>query len=172
MKRLTTALLATAVTAGALALALPASANAATQATTAATATTAGTSGYDYDDYWGPYLSSNHRAKATGWIGVEWDRHQRSNEVHVRGKLYDLDHRTYRQGGKCGYVKFQVNRFGDDGWSGSKAYKYCGAGGAKQFHFAEEDVRSVRVKVCQIDLRGSYPTRCGGWEYLYTIESE
>ncbi|MEV4189779.1 hypothetical protein AB0J28_50930 [Streptosporangium canum] len=57
----------------------------------------------DYDDYWGPYRSSSHRAKATGWIGVKWDRHQKSNEVHVKGKLYDLDHRTYRQGGKRGY---------------------------------------------------------------------
>ncbi|WP_433240383.1 hypothetical protein ACQPYK_34370 [Streptosporangium sp. CA-135522] len=173
MKRLSTALLATAATAGAFALALPATANAATR-TTATQATTASSSDYDYDDYWGAYLSSNGRAKASGWIGVEWDRRQESNEVHVRGKLYDLDHRTYRQGGKCGYVKFAVHHFGDDDgdWFDGRTYKYCGAGGFKSFSFAKEDVQSIRVKVCQIGLSGSYPTRCGGWEYLYTSESE
>ncbi|SNS18536.1 hypothetical protein SAMN05216276_1005162 [Streptosporangium subroseum] len=176
MKKMATGLLALAAT-GALAFATPATASAATSATaTAATATTAaaGSSDYDYSDYWGSYFSSNHKAKARGWIGVEWDKHQKWNSVRVKGSLYDLDHRTYKQGGKCAYVKFAVHHFGDhDGqWYDGKSYTYCGAGGAKQFQFSKNRVDSVRVKVCQIPLHSSSPTRCGDWEYLYTAESE
>ncbi|GIH99741.1 hypothetical protein [Planobispora takensis] len=171
MKRLTMGLLAATATAATFALAMPASAQAATPATASATASS---SGYDYDDYWGPVYSHNYKAKAKGWIGVEWDHHQESNEVHVRGKLYDLDHRTYGQGGKCAYVKIQAHRFDDHHgyWAESEYYKYCGAGGYKKFHFSSHDVDGVRAKVCQIGLYSKYPTRCGDWEYLYTAESE
>src|SRR5690606_41154671 len=65
---------------------------------------------YDYSEHWGSVHSKNHLAKAKGWVGVEWDEDQTSNTVHVRGKLYDLDKRTYKQGGKCAYVKFQTDR--------------------------------------------------------------
>ncbi|GIH90800.1 hypothetical protein ACFFMN_26415 [Planobispora siamensis] len=171
MKRLTMGLLAATATAATFALAMPASAQAATPTTASATASS---SGYDYDDYWGPVYSHNYKAKAKGWIGVEWDHHQESNEVHVRGKLYDLDHRTYGQGGKCAYVKIQAHRFDDhhNYWAESEYYKYCGAGGYKKFHFSSHDVDGVRAKVCQIGLHSKYPTRCGDWEYLYTAESE
>ncbi|MFC7649707.1 hypothetical protein ACFQX6_62180 [Streptosporangium lutulentum] len=133
MKKLATGLLALAAT-GAVALAAPATASAATTATASAATTatvTAGPSGYDYSDYWGSYYSSNHKAKARGWIGVEWDKHQKRNTVRVKGSLYDLDHRTYKQGGKCAYVKFGVHHFGDNGgqWYDGKSYTYCGAAG-------------------------------------------
>ncbi|GIH76719.1 hypothetical protein [Planobispora longispora] len=172
MKRLTTGLLAATATAAALTLAVPAAAQAATTPVTASTGSTS--SGYDYDDYWGPVFSSNHKAKAKGWIGVEWNHHQTSNEVHVRGKLYDLDYRTYSQGGKCAYVKIQARHFEDHHgyWFKSKNYKYCGAGDYKKFHLYGEDIADVRVKVCQIGLHSSYPTRCGDWEYIYSTESE
>ncbi|MGJ6962989.1 hypothetical protein ACSDR0_13865 [Streptosporangium sp. G11] len=174
IKRLATGLLATAAL-GAIALAVPATAHAATTAAPAAATTAAtGSSGYDYSENWGHYFSSNHKARSRGWIGVEWDDQQKWNRVDVKGKLYDLDHRTYKQGGKCAYVKFAVHHFGDGSneWYDGKSYKYCGAGGAKQFAFSKHKVDSVRVKVCQIGLHSSYPTRCGDWEYLYTAESE
>ncbi|GAA3417823.1 hypothetical protein [Streptosporangium vulgare] len=173
IKRIATGLLATAAL-GAIALAAPATALAATTAATAAPAATTAGTGYDYSENWGPYFSSNHRAKSHGWIGVEWDGQQKWNRVDVKGKLYDLDHRTYKQGGKCAYVKFAVHHFGDGGnqWYDGKSYTYCGAGGAKHFAFSKHKVDSVRVKVCQIGQHSSYPTRCGDWEYLYTAESE
>ncbi|MFI6512493.1 hypothetical protein ACIBCT_33215 [Streptosporangium sp. NPDC050855] len=174
IKKLSTALLATAAL-GAVALAAPATAHAATAAApVAAPAAATAQSGYDYSENWGHYFSSNHRAKSRGWIGVEWDHHQKWNRVDVKGKLYDLDHRTYKQGGKCAYVKFAVHHFGDKGhqWYDGKSYRYCGAGGAKHFAFGKHKVDSVRVKVCQIGLRSSHPTRCGDWEYIYTAESE
>ncbi|MBG0830902.1 hypothetical protein HS041_24385 [Planomonospora sp. ID67723] len=168
MKRLTVGLLATAATATAFALAVPATAQAATPATTSAA------SDYDYEDRWGQVYSSNYKAKARGWIGVDWDRHQESNEVHLNGRLYDLDHRTYSQGGKCAYLKIQAHGFGDhhNYWADSRSYKYCGAGGHKKFSFSSHDTDAVRVKVCQIGLHSSHPTRCGDWDYLYTAESE
>ncbi|GAT66038.1 hypothetical protein PS9374_01682 [Planomonospora sphaerica] len=171
MKRLTTGLLATAAATAAFALAVPAAAQAAAPAAASAAA---GSSGYDYDDYWGSYYSGNHKAKANGWIGVDWNRRQTSNEVHLRGKVYDLDHRTYRQGGKCALVRVQAHRFDDHHgyWAERESYRHCGAGGYKRFHFAADDVDSVRVQVCQIGLHSSHPTRCGDWEYLYTAESE
>ncbi|WP_436762148.1 hypothetical protein [Streptosporangium sp. V21-05] len=175
IKRIPAGLLATAAL-GAITLAAPATALAATTATTAAPAAATTATGYDYDysENWGPYFSANHRAKSRGWIGVEWDHQRKWNRVDVKGKLYDLDHRTYKQGGKCAYVKFEVHHFGDDGdqWYDGKSYTYCGAGGAKTFAFGKHKVDSVRVKVCQIGQHSSYPTRCGDWEYLYTAESE
>ncbi|GAA2886640.1 hypothetical protein GCM10010517_50410 [Streptosporangium fragile] len=170
IKRLTAGLLAAAAV-GAVALATPASAAAA--ATTGSAATTA-SPGYDYSENWGTYYSRNYKAKSRGWIGVEWDQHQKWNRVDVKGKLYDLDHRTYAQGGKCAYVKFAVHHFGDHpgNWYDGKSYRYCGAGGAKHFTFSKHKVDNVRVKVCQIGLHSSHPTKCGDWEYLYSTESE
>ncbi|MEV0386388.1 hypothetical protein [Nonomuraea sp. NPDC050643] len=157
-KKIATGFLAVAATT-ALALALP---------------TAAGATSPDYDDYsdsWGPVFSQHHLAKAQGWVGVNWDHDGESNEVTVRGRLYDLDNRTYRQGGKCAFVKFQASDFDHD-WSPVYAKKYCGYPGYKQFFFQEHDVFSLRAKVCQIGPHSSYPTKCGHWEYLYTAESE
>ena len=157
-KKIATGVLAVAATT-AVALALPAAANA---------------SSPDYDDYsdsWGPVYSRYELAKAEGWIGVNWDHHGESNEVTVRGRLYDLDNRTYRQGGKCAFVKFEASDFDHD-WSPVYFKKYCGFPGFKRFSFQEDDVYSLRAKVCQVGPNGGYPTKCGRWEYLYTAESE
>lgn len=160
MNRTTRTILALAAGAAAAALALP---------VTSASATTSG----DHE-YWGPYYSSNHKAKSRGAIDVDWDDTQTSNSVHVTGRLDDLDHRTYGQGGKCAFVKFQVHHFKDDydHWYDTKSYKYCNAGHYKKFSFWKHDVNSVRVKVCQIGLHAVYATKCGDWNYLYTTESE
>ncbi|MGI5267877.1 hypothetical protein ACQEUU_01845 [Nonomuraea sp. CA-218870] len=158
-KKIATGLLAVAAT-GALALAAPAAASAATT-----------TGGFDYSDSWGPVYAKHHLAKATGWIGVEWDEHQESNTAHVRGRLYDLDRRTYGQGGKCAYVKVQAADFHHD-WDEVYARKFCGYPGAKKFAFEVDDVSAVRVKVCQIPPNRHWVTKCGHWEYLYAAESE
>ncbi|MGW0802201.1 hypothetical protein [Nonomuraea sp. NPDC002799] len=125
----------------------------------------------DYSEYWGPVYAKHHLAKAQGHIAVNWDHDGESNEVHVSGRLYDLDNRSYDEGGKCAYVKFQTSDFDHD-WSPAYAKKYCGYPGYKKFHFEEHDVYSVRAKVCQIGQHSNYPTKCGPWQYLYTAESE
>ncbi|MFI6908477.1 hypothetical protein ACIBKY_44965 [Nonomuraea sp. NPDC050394] len=135
------------------------------------TAASASTSSYDYSSHWGPVYSKHFQAKSHGWVGVEWDEHQESNTVSVTGRLYDLDSRTYKQGGKCAYVKFQASDFDYD-WSTVYTKKYCGYPGYKKYAFSEEDVFSLRVKVCQIGPHSSHPTKCGSWKYLYTAESE
>ncbi|MFI7439217.1 hypothetical protein [Nonomuraea indica] len=163
MKKIATGLLAVAATT-AMALALPSAAG----ATTAAAATSAG---YDFADSWGPVHARHGLAKAQGWIGVEWDDEQESNTVHVRGRLYDLDNRTYAKGGKCAYVKFQAADFDHD-WSTVYTKKYCGFPGYKKFQFETDEVFSLRAKVCQVGPHGGHPTRCGHWSYLYTAETE
>ncbi|MFG1704868.1 hypothetical protein ACFLIM_16910 [Nonomuraea sp. M3C6] len=158
-KKIATGFLAIAAT-SAVALSLPAAANASTS------------SDYDdYSEYWGPVYAKNYQAKAQGWVGVNWDHDGESNEVTVRGRLYDLDNRSYDEGGKCAYVKFQASDFDHD-WSPVYFKKYCGFPGYKKFSFYENDVYSLRAKVCQIGLHSNYPTKCGPWKYLYTAESE
>ncbi|WP_043615359.1 hypothetical protein [Nonomuraea candida] len=154
-KKIATGALAVAATT-ALALSIPGAAQAAS---------------YDYFDGWGPVHSRHYLAKADGRVRVGWDRHGESNEVSVRGRLYDLDDRSYTQGGKCAYVQFQAADFDHD-WSPVYARRYCGYPGFKRFGFEEHDVQSLRVKVCQVPPHGGYPTKCGPWEYLYTAESE
>lgn len=131
MRRSITLGLAAATTVAALGLpALATAANAApASASSAATASAPHHHDWDYDGWWGTYWSSNHLAKAKGYVDVNYD-HEESNRVHITGKLYDNDHRTYRQGGKCAYIKFRVSYWddGEDNWSSSyKSYKYCGA---------------------------------------------
>ncbi|WP_336207484.1 hypothetical protein [Nonomuraea sp. LPB2021202275-12-8] len=163
IRKIATGLLAVAAT-GALALSMPAAAS--------ATSTNSSSSDeYDYSDYWGPTYAKHHAAKAQGWIGVKWDEDQESNTVHVRGRLYDLDNRSYGQGGKCAYVKFQASDFDHD-WDEVYTKKYCGYPGSKKFHFEVDEASSVRVKVCQIHPYKHYVTKCGHWDYLYTTESE
>ncbi|WP_327088811.1 hypothetical protein OIE66_42000 [Nonomuraea sp. NBC_01738] len=156
-KKIATGLLAVAAT-SAIALTLPAAAQ-------------AGTSSYDYSSYWGDVYAKQHLAKARGWVGVDWDNHGQSNTVSVTGRLYDLDDRSYSHGGKCAYVKFQASDFDYD-WSTVYTKKYCGFPGYKKFAFTEDDVQSLRVKVCQVPKYGTHASKCGDWEYLYTAESE
>jgi hypothetical protein len=157
IKKIATGILAIAAT-SAVALSLP----------SAASASTADFD--DYSEYWGPVFSKYHLAKAQGHVDVEWDEDD-SNEVHVSGRLYDLDNRDYDEGGKCAYVKFQAAD-SDDDWSTVYTKKYCGFPGYKKFHFEENDVYSLRVKVCQVGPTGTYATKCGSWRYIYTAESE
>ncbi|MGN9842996.1 hypothetical protein ACTMTI_33220 [Nonomuraea sp. H19] len=158
LKKIATGFLAAAATT-ALALSLPSAASASSP-------------DYDdYSDYWGSVYSKHHQAKANGWVGVNWDHDGESNEVHVKGKLYDLDNRSYDEGGKCAYVKFEASDFDHD-WSPVYSKKYCGYPGYKKFHFQEHDVFALRAKVCQIGLHSNYPKKCGSWEYIYTAESE
>lgn len=159
MKRIATGLLAVAAT-GAVALSMPSAAVAAT-----------GAGPYGQSGSWGPVYAKHHLAKAQGWVGVKWDHHQKSNTVHVKGRLYDRDNRTYAKGGKCAYVRFQASDFHHD-WDDVHSRKYCGYPGHKKFGFSVDDVSSVRVKVCQIHPHKHYVTKCGHWEYLYTAESE
>ncbi|MFF4620779.1 hypothetical protein [Nonomuraea jabiensis] len=162
LKKIATGFLAVAAT-SALALSLPSAANASTAA--------AAHHDDDYSDYWSPVYSKNGLAKSQGWIGVSWDEDGESNEVTVKGRLYDLDNRDEDEGGKCAFVKFEASDFDHD-WSPVFSKKYCGFPGYKKFTFSENDVFSVRVKVCQIGQYSNYPTKCGRWEYLYTAESE
>ncbi|MEQ4715765.1 hypothetical protein [Nonomuraea sp. B19D2] len=57
-------------------------------------------------------------------------------------------------------------------WRGVQSRKYCGYPGYKKFFFQENDVHSLRVKVCQIGQYSNYPKKCGSWDYIYTAESE
>ncbi|MEV4158784.1 hypothetical protein [Nonomuraea dietziae] len=161
MKKLATGFLAVAAT-GTLALSLPATSAAAS--TTSSSTTTAS----DWDDYWGPYYAKHGLAKASGWIGVEGD-YEDGNSVHVKGRLYDLDNRTYKQGGKCAYVKFQV---ADDeyDWHHVYARYYCGYPGYKTFQFHEDDVYAVRAKVCQYNPHTHKVSKCGQWWDVYDAE--
>ncbi|GAA3696639.1 hypothetical protein GCM10022224_072980 [Nonomuraea antimicrobica] len=158
-KKIATGLVAAAA-ATAVALSLPSAASA-----------TASSDSDDYSEYWGPVYAKQYLAKAQGWVGVNWDHDGESNEVTVNGRLYDRDNRTYKQGGKCAYVKFEASDFDHD-WSPVYSKKYCGYPGYQKFSFQEHDVFSLRVKVCQIGQYSKYPTKCGPWEYLYTAESE
>ncbi|MFF4777174.1 hypothetical protein [Microtetraspora fusca] len=165
MRRSIRNLLALSAVGATVALGVPAAATAAS----ASTATTAGAASASAGNnpYWGPYWSKGRFAKANGYIDVYWDD-DTSNSVQVTGKLWDLDSRTERQGGKCAYVRFRFQDLDDvDDVSPSfKSYKYCGAGGSKSFSVQRSDLRSVQVQVCQIGLYGRYPTKCGYWYWL------
>src|SRR5690349_7397757 len=119
MKKIATGILAIAAT-SAVGLSLPSAASATTGACD------------DCADYWGPVYAKQHLAKSQGHVSVEWDEED-SNEVHVTGRLYDLDNRDYDEGGKCAYVKFQAED-SDGDWSTVYAKKYCGFPGYKKFH--------------------------------------
>lgn len=166
MRKLAVSLLATTATAGAFMLAVPA-AHATTSSTASATADVP-----NYDVSWGVDVSSNQRASAHGRINVKGESDDGADRVAVSGRLYDADHRTYEQGGKCAYVRFEMTGRGIYGeWSDRKNYKYCGAGGFKSFSFTKKYVNSISAQVCQVDQNSSYPTKCGEWNAFYTARS-
>ncbi|GGO25540.1 hypothetical protein GCM10010116_51240 [Microbispora rosea subsp. aerata] len=149
------------------ALGLPALATAANAAPASAASHHYGD--WDYDGRWGTYWSSNRLAKANGYVDVDY-KGKKSNRVHITGKLYDNDYRTYRRGGKCAFVKFRVSYWdgGKNHWSSSyKTYKYCGAGGYKKIDFWRYDVAQVQAQVCQIGQFSNYPVKCGQWRTVY-----
>ncbi|MFJ2031755.1 hypothetical protein [Streptosporangium sp. NPDC087985] len=135
-------------------------------ATTTASASTAGVSSASADNNpdWGPYSSTNSLAKASGYIDVVFND-ETSDSVRITGKLWGFD-RTYNPSGRCAYVRFRIEYWNHDegDWSSSlKSYKYCGAGGYKQFDFSRQDVGKAQVQVCQIGQYSRRPTRCGSW---------
>ncbi|WP_248959863.1 hypothetical protein [Sphaerisporangium perillae] len=131
----------------------------------AATATkTASASSYDYDDYWGYYYSKYYdgsRAKAKGHVWEDED-----GRFHVEGKLYD----KYSPGWLCGYV--QVKFENEDGDDSTYWAKKCGSSGYRSFHFAEEDVDNIQVRVCYYDNHHGTKKYCGRWNYVYETDSE
>ncbi|MEO3861828.1 hypothetical protein [Acrocarpospora sp. B8E8] len=136
-------------------------------ASTAANASTQNTltaSSPDWeDDSWGAYYSKNHKAKAKGWIDVDYYDDE-DNKVRVGGKLWDYDHSNK----KCAYVVFRYTKWSDhedDWYTDYVSYKECGWD--KKFSFTRYDVSQVQVKVCQIDKWSSYPYKCGYWKDIY-----
>ncbi|MBF8186536.1 hypothetical protein ITP53_12445 [Nonomuraea sp. K274] len=169
LKKIATGVLALAAT-SALALSLPSAAGA-TASGFHDSSVRAGSPAYqDSSDGFGPVYSRNHLARAQGLVSVDWDRDGESNEVTVRGRLYDLDNRGYSRGGKCAYVIFQAADFDHD-WSPVESKKHCGYPGYRRIAFNEHDISSLRVKVCQVGPYGGYPTKCGQWRYIDTSEN-
>ncbi|GLX02742.1 hypothetical protein [Microtetraspora sp. NBRC 16547] len=162
MRRSVPNLLALAAVTATVALGIPA-------ISTAASASTTGTASASADNnpYWGPYWSRNRLAKTNGYIDIYWNS-DTSNSINITGKLWDLDSRTQRQGGKCAYVKFRFQDLDDvdDSSPSFKSYKYCGSGGSRDFSVQRSDLRSVQVQVCQIGGYSKYPTKCGYWYWL------
>ncbi|MEV0586903.1 hypothetical protein [Nonomuraea sp. NPDC050310] len=162
--------IATGLLAAAAATALAATVPAAASATTAVAATTTPPV---YHDDWGAVWSKNGLAKSFGHVKVDWQDYGDTNSTTVSGRLYDLDPRKYRHGGLCAYVKFQANYFGDASheWETVYTRKHCGYPGFKWYSFQEDDVRALRVKVCQTDKHGQYVTKCTKhWQYVYSYE--
>ncbi|WP_433498732.1 hypothetical protein ACQP1K_28300 [Sphaerimonospora sp. CA-214678] len=173
MRRSVRNLLALTTVTAAVAVGVPAAATAAGASTTASAGTTTASaasfssSDWNYRDWWGTYRSRNRLASARGSIDVRYDDEE-SNRVRVTGKLWDLDHRTYRRGGKCAFVQFRTQGWNGRRWSSDvKSYKQCGAGHAKSFGFWRHDVAKVQVRVCQIGLRSRFPSSCATWRELY-----
>lgn len=79
---------------------------------------------------WGTYRSGNRLAKANGVIDVRYIG-KKSNRVRVTGKVWDLDHRTHRPGGKCAYVPFRFQKADrPHRWSRDiTSFRQCGAPG-------------------------------------------
>ncbi|GIH26944.1 hypothetical protein Aph01nite_52540 [Acrocarpospora phusangensis] len=117
---------------------------------------------WDYDDDWGSYWSWNHKAKAKGWIEVEYDHHE-DNKVEVGGKVYDKDHRN----SKCGYVKFRSYDWDGGKWDWDHVWGYKACGWDKPFHFTKHDIAKLQVQVCQINKWGGAPFKCGQWKTIY-----
>ncbi|NUR82487.1 MAG: hypothetical protein HOY71_00205, partial [Nonomuraea sp.] len=122
----------------------------------------------NYSDYWGSDYAKYHLAKSSGWISVDYDDDE-SNTVYVSGKLWDKDNRSYDEGGKCAYVRFQTEDFDGD-WHWAYAKKYCGYPGYKKYSFYTHDAATVRVQVCQIGAYNNYVNKCGYWDEIYNSE--
>ncbi|GGL00900.1 hypothetical protein Sme01_40950 [Sphaerisporangium melleum] len=136
--------------------ALAGSASAATATTTSASA--------DYDDYWGYYYSKYYngsRAKAKGHVYEDED-----GDFHVEGRVYDKN----SPGWLCGYV--QVKFENEDGDDSTYWAKKCGSSGSRYFHFSEEDVDNIQVRVCYWDNYKHAKKYCGRWNYIYEADGD
>ncbi len=163
MRRSIRTLLGVTAAAGIVALGVPALA-------TSASASTAGSSTTTEFRHYGEYYSANYKAKVKGSVFVKWNPYHKTNKVNVKGHLYDLDYRTFNQGGKCAFVTFKVHHLGDPGfkWKHGATYRWCGADKApRYFDFWKFQVDGVKAQVCQIGKFSDYPTRCSGFKPVY-----
>ncbi|MFF5205123.1 hypothetical protein [Streptosporangium sp. NPDC000396] len=134
-----------------------------TSSASAATLTASSTAS-DYDDYWGSYYSkyyNDSRARAKGHV---WS--DDADRIHVDGRLYD----KYSPYWLCGYV--QVKFENADGDESTYWAKKCGSSGYKYFHFAQQDVDNVQVRVCYWDENQGKKKLCGKWNYIYEIDGD
>jgi hypothetical protein len=117
---------------------------------------------------WGSYYSSNFKARANGTVRVNWNGAETSNNVQVRGRLYDLDFRTLAQGGKCAFVQVKVHHLYQPNWKWDSApsYKLCDAGTVKHFAFWNHNVDKVRIRVSQIGKYSDHVIRKGAWHQV------
>lgn len=130
-----------------------------------ATAKTATTASYDhdYDENFGWHYSKwydGSRAKAKGHVYDDGDY------FHVEGKLYD----KYSPSWLCGYV--QVKFENADGDESNYWAKKCGSSGYKNFHFQEDDVDNIQLRVCYYDQHHSAKKYCGRWDYIYETDED
>ncbi|WP_405142969.1 hypothetical protein OG589_36655 [Sphaerisporangium sp. NBC_01403] len=144
-----------------LVVGIPAMASSASAATTTKAASA---SSLDFDDFWGyDYSKYFHgsRAKAKGHVYEDND-----GSFHVEGKLYDKNSPNWL----CGYVQVKFeNSDGDDStyWA-----KKCGSSGYRYFHFYEDDVDNIQVRVCYYDNSHGTKKYCGRWDYIYEADEQ
>ncbi|WP_433247878.1 hypothetical protein ACQPYK_47805 [Streptosporangium sp. CA-135522] len=159
MRRTTRTILGLAAATAVIAAGAPAFASSASAATTATAATAA-----DGHDYWGYDYSKYYddsRAKAKGSVWVDG-----ADRVHVQGRLYD----KYSPVWLCGYVQVKFeNADGDESISWAKK---CGSSGYQPFHFWQDDVDNVQVRVCYWDNAHAKKTLCGKWDYVYEVDGD
>lgn len=168
MRRSIRTLLGVTAAAGIVALGVPAVAS-------PAAAATAGTSPAVEWRTLGEHYSANAKAKFEGDMTIRWSADGERNRVRVRGRLADLDYRTFEQGGKCALVKFDIRYLGepDYAWIIGPRYRWCGADKAPRFFsFKDRQVDAVRVQVCQIDKYSGRVEACGLVKRVYSTPVE
>lgn len=149
-----------------IAVGVPAVATSASAATVTKTtsASASATSSFDFEDYWGYDYSkwfNGSRAKAKGHV---WE--DDNSRFHVEGKVYDKG----SPGWLCGYV--QVKFENSDGDESTYWAKKCGSGGYRYFHFYEDDVDNIQVRVCYYDSNHGKKSYCGRWDYIYESDNQ
>ncbi|MFC6085194.1 hypothetical protein [Sphaerisporangium aureirubrum] len=141
-----------------IAVGLPAFASSAGAATAPASSTS-----YDFEDDWGYYYSKYYdhdsRAKAKGQV---WEDDH--GKIHVSGKVYDKHSPWWL----CGYV--QVKFENEDGDESTYWARKCGSNGYRAFHFYEDEVDSVQVRVCYWNDHQDKKKYCGRWNYIYEAD--
>ncbi|MEU8266088.1 hypothetical protein AB0B89_02890 [Sphaerisporangium sp. NPDC049002] len=116
------------------------------------------------DDFWGYNYSKYFHgspAKAKGHVYEEND-----GSFHVEGKLYDKNSPNWL----CGYV--QVKFENEDGDESTYWAKKCGSSGYRYFHFYEDDVDNIQVRVCYYDNNHGTKKYCGRWDYIYEADEQ
>ncbi|MEV4094088.1 hypothetical protein [Streptosporangium saharense] len=159
MNRTIRSLLGVAAATAILAVGVPALTTSASAATTGAATASASDV-----DFWGSYYSkyrNGSRAKASGRV---WD--DGDSEVHVQGRVYDSNSPSWL----CGYVQVKFeNTDGDESYEWARQ---CGSSGYRSFHYSEEDVDSVQVRVCYWDKHQAKRVYCGRWNYIYEADND